>query len=199
MIIYCTLYCVFLTLYGHIAPLSLSIQYDTFVPNDLHEDTTNEMYPKISPTFGEDDLIPTKMRNGGVVLYTSPEHVEMYIPKAEVGVASEEEQTMEKDKDVSWLRVIRLILKDKGLVLVIFLGVLGAAVQGAVFPAFAIFFGQVLRVFTNPFDQVIGLTHPWAGAFLALAIVSGIANFVEVLTDLWITTSHILHKYNIFY
>ena len=199
MIIYCTLYCVFLIFYGHIAPLSLSIQYDTFVPNDLHEDTTNEMYPKISPTFGEDDLIPTKMRNGGVVLYTSPEHVEMYIPKAEVGVASEEEQTMEKDKDVSWLRVIRLILKDKGLVLVIFLGVLGAAVQGAVFPAFAIFFGQVLRVFTNPFDQVIGLTHPWAGAFLALAIVSGIANFVEVLTDLWITTSHILHKYNIFY
>lgn len=177
--------------------LSLPIQYDTIVPNELQEDTTNELYPKISPTLEEeDDLIPTKISSGGVVLYTSPKHVETYIPKAEVVVVpSEEEQTVDKDKEVSWLRVIRLILKDKALVCVILLGVLGAAIQGAIFPAFAIFFGQVLRVFTNPFDQVIGLTHPWAGAFLALATVSGLANFVKVLIDQQITSLHILHKY----
>ena len=117
-----------------------------------------------------------------MILYTSPNSGGYHIPEVEAVTLKEEDET-DKEKelpDVSWLRVIRLISTDRLLVLLILLGVLGAMVQGAVFPAFAILFGQVLRVFTFPFDQVIGLTHLWAGLFLPLAVVSGVANFTEV-------------------
>ena len=117
-----------------------------------------------------------------MILYTSPTSGDHHIPEVDI-VSLKGERATDNEKelpDVSWMRVIRLISKDCLLVLLILLGVLGAAVQGAVFPAFAIFFGQVIRVFTFPFDQVIGLTHLWAGLFLILAAVSGVANFTEV-------------------
>ena len=52
--------------------------------------------------------------------------------------------------------------------------------QGIIFPTFAYFFGQVLRVFTLPFNQVLGAIHLWAGMFLVLGFISGIATFAKV-------------------
>jgi hypothetical protein len=62
------------------------------------------------------------------------------------------------------------------------LGVVGALVQGIVFPTFAFLFGQVLRVFTLPFNQVLGAIHMWAAMFLVLGFISGIATFAKVST-----------------
>ena len=53
--------------------------------------------------------------------------------------------------EVTWLRVLRLSTPELGLLL---LGVLMAALQGAIFPSFSIFFGQALEDFTFPFNQV---------------------------------------------
>ena len=81
---------------------------------------------------------------------------------------------------VSWFRV--LSINPRRWLLIFTLGILGAVVQGVIFPTFAYFFGQVLRVFTLPFNQVLGAIHLWAGLFLVLGLVSGIANFVKVPT-----------------
>lgn len=78
---------------------------------------------------------------------------------------------------VPWSELLRLSMKDRWLIL---LGVIGAAAQGAVFPVSALLFGEVLRVYTFPFDQVEGLVHMWAGLFIAVGAASGIATFLKV-------------------
>ena len=79
---------------------------------------------------------------------------------------------------VSWIRVLKV---NPSRWLVIFmLGIFGALVQGVIFPTFAYFFGQVLRVFTLPFNQVLGAIHVWAGMFLVLGFISGLATFTKV-------------------
>ena len=77
------------------------------------------------------------------------------------------------------------------------LGVAGALVQGIVFPTFAYFFGQVLRVFTLPFNQVLGAIHMWAGMFLVLGFISGIATFakVSILLIQWYYRVHLFKDY----
>ena len=52
---------------------------------------------------------------------------------------------------MSWFRVLRLSLPEWYLVVG---GAMAAAVQGAIFPSFSIFFGQALEAFTFPFNQV---------------------------------------------
>ena len=60
------------------------------------------------------------------------------------------------------------------------LGLVGALILGSVFPAFAVFFGEVLEVFTRPADEILDGLHPWAALFLVLGTVSGIAVFLKV-------------------
>lgn len=79
---------------------------------------------------------------------------------------------------VSWIRVLRV--NSFCWFIIFMLGVVGALVQGIVFPTFAYFFGQVLRVFTLPFNQVLGAIHMWAGMFLVLGFISGVATFAKV-------------------
>ena len=79
---------------------------------------------------------------------------------------------------VSWIRVLRV--NSCCWFIVFLLGVVGALVQGIVFPTFAFLFGQVLRVFTLPFNQVLGAIHGWAAMFLILGFISGIATFAKV-------------------
>ena len=77
----------------------------------------------------------------------------------------------------SWFRVWKTNSPEAFFIVV---GLLGAAIQGAIYPMFAYFFGQVLRVFTLPFDQVVGAIHIWAGTFLILGFASGVATFFKV-------------------
>ena len=60
------------------------------------------------------------------------------------------------------------------------LGTLGAMVNGSMFPLFALFFGEVLEVFSLPSEQVFGEIHLWAGLFLLLGVVSFFAQFAKV-------------------
>ncbi len=84
----------------------------------------------------------------------------------------------------SWRRIWKLNSPEAGLIV---LGLLAVVVQGTIYPAFAVFFGQVLRVFTLPFNQVLGSIHVWAGMFLILGVLSGGATFVKVNATLVLT------------
>ena len=63
------------------------------------------------------------------------------------------------------------------------LGTLGAIINGSMFPLFALFFGEVLEVFSLPSDEVFGEIHLWAGLFILLGVVSGVAQFSKVKTN----------------
>ena len=83
----------------------------------------------------------------------------------------------EEETNVSFLKVLRLSSREWWLLL---LGVLGSVVDGAVYPVFAIIFGEALEVFSLPASQVIPNIHKWAGLFLVLGVVSGISVFIKV-------------------
>lgn len=78
---------------------------------------------------------------------------------------------------MSWFRVWAMNYPEAYLIT---LGLLGATLQGVIYPMFAFFIGQVLRVFTLPFDMVQDEISVWAGTFLILGVVSGGATFVKV-------------------
>ena len=63
---------------------------------------------------------------------------------------------------------------------IICIGVLAAAVNGAMFPSFSLFFGEILKVFQLPANQVLGEIHLWAALFIVLGLVSGVANIAKV-------------------
>ena len=78
---------------------------------------------------------------------------------------------------VSFMKVLRLSSREWWMIL---LGVLGSMVDGAVYPVFAIIFGEALEVFSLPASQVVPSIHKWAGLFLVLGVVSGTSVFVKV-------------------
>lgn len=81
---------------------------------------------------------------------------------------------------MSWARIWSLNSPEAYLIA---LGLLGSALQGVIYPMFAYFFGQVLRIFTLPFDMVLAAIHVWASTFLILGVVSGVATFTKVTLE----------------
>ena len=75
----------------------------------------------------------------------------------------------------------------------IILGTLGAMVNGSMFPLFALFFGEVLAVFSRPSDQVFGGIHIWAGLLVLLGVVSAVAQFAKVRQTVYYSSLH--HPY----
>ena len=63
---------------------------------------------------------------------------------------------------------------------IIIIGMLGAAVNGCIWPAFALLFGEILDVFALPPDEILGEIHLWAGLFIVLGVVSGTGLFFKV-------------------
>ena len=57
---------------------------------------------------------------------------------------------------------------------------LGAAVNGMIWPSFALLFGEVLKVFALPRDEVLDEIGLWAGLFVVLGLVSGVGVFLKV-------------------
>jgi ABC-type multidrug transport system fused ATPase/permease subunit len=85
----------------------------------------------------------------------------------------------EWDKDtpkVSILRVIKLNAREWWIILI---GVIGAAVNGCIWPAFGFLFGEILEVFALPPDQILDEIHVWAGLFIVLGVVSGVGVFLK--------------------
>ena len=73
-----------------------------------------------------------------------------------------------KSWPLSWLQVLLLSASEWPLLVAM---VMAAAVQGAIFPSFAIFFGQALEAFTFPFNQV-GVTRPTQDRVLSVVFLS---------------------------
>ncbi len=63
---------------------------------------------------------------------------------------------------------------------IITIGVITATINAAVFPCFALLFGELLQIFERPNNEVLNAVHPWAALFIVLGIVSGAANFFKV-------------------
>ena len=61
-----------------------------------------------------------------------------------------------------------------------YVGMVGAAVNGCIWPGFALLFGEILKVFALPPDQILDEIHLWAGLFIVLGVVSGTAVFFKV-------------------
>ena len=101
--------------------------------------------------------------------------------KDEVKELSLKKKQEEWDKElpsVSLLRLISLNAKEWWLII---LGVLGSVVNGSIFPLFAIIFGEILAVFSRPTGaEILDGIGLWAGLYLVLGSVSGIAIFLKV-------------------
>ena len=74
-------------------------------------------------------------------------------------------------------RILRLNAKEWWIIV---LGLLGAAVGGSICPMFAIFFGEILAIFSLPADEVLGEVPLWASLFIVLGVVSGLGIFAKV-------------------
>ena len=75
------------------------------------------------------------------------------------------------------LRLLRLNVRSLPYIL---LGCLAAALNGLVFPSYAIIFGEVIRVFQRVPSEVLSGVHPWAGAFLGIGVFSALAVIAKV-------------------
>lgn len=63
---------------------------------------------------------------------------------------------------------------------VILLGIVGAAVNGAMFPIVSVMFGGVFDAFAQPPRNVLPSVNPWASGFIVLAFTAGVAVLVKV-------------------
>ena len=93
-----------------------------------------------------------------------------------------EQMQHEEEPNVSWRKILQLNSREWWI---IGLGITGAAVQGAIFPVFAIFFAEVLLAFTYPYDEVVERVNLWAGLSILVGGISGIATFLKVNWMCW--------------
>ena len=93
---------------------------------------------------------------------------------------SDAKQQEEWDKDIPEVPLFRVIALNAKEWWLIVLGIVGAALNGSIFPLFAFLFGEILRVFSLPRDEVLSEIGVWAGLFVILGIVSGVGVFLKV-------------------
>ena len=74
---------------------------------------------------------------------------------------------------------------------------IGAAVNGCIWPAFAFLFGEILEVFALPPEDILGEIHLWAGLFIVLGLVSGTGLFFKVRMYHLSLTSDALSNYSL--
>ena len=99
-------------------------------------------------------------------------------PELKKQISAKKQEEWDKDiPPVSLGKVIKVNAPEWWLIII---GVLAAMINGSVFPVYSILFGEVLRVFQMPHDQVLDEIDVWAILFLALALASGIAVFFKV-------------------
>ena len=98
------------------------------------------------------------------------------VTKRQPSTKKDEEEADKDIPEVSFLNIIKLNAKEWWLIL---LGVIGSAINGSINPLFAVLFGEILEVFVDP-RTVLTQIHPWAGGFLVIGVVSGIAIFTKV-------------------
>ena len=93
---------------------------------------------------------------------------------------SDAKRQKEWDKDIPNVPLFRVIALNAKEWWLIVLGVVGAALNGSIFPLFAFLFGEILRVFSLPRDEVLSEIGLWVGLFLFLGVVSAVSVFLKV-------------------
>ncbi len=78
------------------------------------------------------------------------------------------------------MSILRIFNINRNWWWLVFIGTLGAIFNGAVFPVFAIIFGEVLEVFARPPNEVLDGTHLWAGMFLVLGTGAALGILLKV-------------------
>lgn len=96
------------------------------------------------------------------------------VRKSKYGELDEEENLL----DVSIWKIMKNYRPREWAIIVF--GVIASFINGLIFPAFAVVFGEVLSVFAGMPDQILSDIHPWGAAFLGLGIVLGISSFFKV-------------------
>lgn len=85
-----------------------------------------------------------------------------------------------EDEELPKVSILRIWKVNQKLWYLLLLGALGAMLNGAVFPVFAIVFGEILEVFAQPSDEVLAGVHLWAGMFLVLGTASALGILLKV-------------------
>lgn len=99
------------------------------------------------------------------------------VTKRQVSSKDDDEEEADKDiPEVSFFRVMKYNAREWWLILI---GVIGSAINGSIQPLFAVLFGEILTVFRDTTTILNGI-HPWAGGFVAIGVVSGLAIFAKV-------------------
>jgi len=74
-------------------------------------------------------------------------------------------------------RVLKLNAKEWWIII---LGLIGAAFAGSLWPILGILFGEIIRTFSLPPDQVLNEVNLWAGLYMVIGLVAGTGIFMQV-------------------
>jgi len=91
-----------------------------------------------------------------------------------------EKQQEKWDKETPVVPLTRVIAVNAKEWWMIVLGLFGAAINGCIFPAFALIFGVIVGVFALPPERVQSEMNLYAGLFLVLGSVSATGVFLKV-------------------
>ena len=110
-----------------------------------------------------------------------PPHYPQVATPAGLGRQVSKRLQEEWDKEIPPASLTRLLKVNSPEWWLIVVGVLGAVVNGSIFPIYSILFGEVLRVFQESLPgEIVEEITTWALLFLMLAVVSAIAIFFKV-------------------
>ena len=91
-----------------------------------------------------------------------------------------EKQQEKWDKETPVVPLTRVIAVNAKEWWMIVLGLFGAAINGCIFPAFALIFGEIVGIFALPPERVQSEMNLYAGLFLVLGFVSATGVFLKV-------------------
>ena len=92
-----------------------------------------------------------------------------------------EKKQEEWDKEIPKVSLFRVLALNAKEWWIIVLGVFGSIINGSIFPLFGIIFGEILAVFARPTGgEILNGIGPWAGLFVVLGFVAGVAIFLKV-------------------
>ena len=135
------------------------------------------LYSRTSSQAQTEDL-------GGVQKQSSVIRQHSYQHSASTSQKEREKKEEEWDKDIPSVSLGRIIAVNAKEWWLILLGVIGAGVNGSVFPLFAVIFGEIVRTFALPPSQIQSELNFWAVMFIVLGFISGTGLFLKVRTPL---------------
>ena len=91
-----------------------------------------------------------------------------------------EKRQEEWDKEIPSVPLTRVLAVNAKEWWMILLGVIGAALSGCLFPAFAIIFGEIFAVFALPADQIQDQINLYAGLMALLGAAAAVGIFLKV-------------------